>query len=435
MLRPSEREYKQVFVDAVDPDEYLIVHLRLTPPDTESVSAAAARIAILTSLGTMQPLPSESKDRCIEHAARVLAAEDDGRVTLAFPLTLIGKDEGITPLFTILFYGASFNYVKELFIEQVDFPKSFLARFSGPHFGVSGLRALLHIPKRPPVGVILKPRLGVSLDMIAKQAEESLIGGVDFVVDDELMLDREGDLAFVRRVDRLMQAVKSARNATKEFKGYFVNAASTPAKATRLARLAHEEGVSGIVVNAFTMGFGTISELVEALGGCMPVIIHNMGVGILTRSQYSRDVRRPTGVSDALIAKLSRIVGGDAVHAGISKSDWYHAEAWGTPIVALRSKLHTLRPTFAVAAGGLTVANVWENIKSLGPDVMLEAGTGILGYPGGPRKAAKAFRSLAELLRVDMDTAEANETIAKIAERDKVLERELDRADANWRKG
>lgn len=430
----DEREYKHLFVDAIDPEAYVVVHYRLQPAEGDTMAATAARLAILTSLGSLEPLPYESKERRLEYAARVLSAEDDGRVTLAFPLELIGEREGLTPLFTVLFYGASFNYVKELFIEKIDFPRQFINRFAGPRFGVDGFRTALGVFGRSPIGVILKPRLGVSLDTMAKQAKECLLGGVDFVVDDELMLDRTGDLSFARRVEKLMGIVTEASRSTGERKTYVANIASTPFKALRFAQIAHDNGVGGVLVNAFTMGFPTVAELTETLDGLMPILIHNMGVGILTRPLHSPDPRRPTGVSDALIAKLSRLVGGDAIHAGISSSAWYHNDAWGTPIIAIRSPLHSLRPSLAVAAGGLNVGNLWDNIRSLGPDVVLEAGTGLLGYPGGPRQAATAFRRLVNALRSDMKDDDARETIAKIAAKDTVLERELDRSAFGWRK-
>jgi ribulose 1,5-bisphosphate carboxylase large subunit-like protein len=347
-----------------------------------------------------------------------LSAHEDGEVKIAFPLELIGKNESLASLLTLIFYGASYNYTKELWVEWIEFPKAFVSRFRGPRFGIQGVRNYVGIQDRPLIGLILKPRLGVSLEIIASKCEESLLGGVDFIVDDELILDRDSDLSFANRITKLMKIVNKSEKSTGQPKWYVANIGSSPFKSLKYAKIAYEEGVKGLLVNAFTMGFPVIDELIENLSTPMPITIHNMGVGILTRPLIEGS-RRSTGVSDALIAKLSRLVGGDIIHAGISNSAWYHEEAWGDPIIALRANFHKILPTFAVAAGGLNIANIWDNISSLGSDVILEAGTGILGYPDGPRKGAAAFRKLVDTLNPNMTDMEAREAIGKLADNDK----------------
>ena len=51
--------------------------------------------------------------------------------------------------------------LKNLRLLDIEFPKQLLASFKGPAFGIAGIRKLLKIPKRPLVGTIIKPKLGL----------------------------------------------------------------------------------------------------------------------------------------------------------------------------------------------------------------------------------------------------------------------------------
>jgi ribulose 1,5-bisphosphate carboxylase large subunit-like protein len=85
-----------------------------------------------------------------------------------------------------------------------------------------------------------------------------------------------------------------------------------------------------------------------------------------------------------------------------------------------------MKPCFAVAEGDLTISDVWDNIYSLGPDVMLEVCSGILNYPGGPYDGAQAFLTLVENLSHRMSHEEGHDKIMEIASRDAIVRQGLD---------
>jgi ribulose 1,5-bisphosphate carboxylase large subunit-like protein len=75
----------------------------------------------------------------------------------------------------------------------------------------------------------------------------------------------------------------------------------------------------------------------------------------------------------------------------------------------------------AVAEGDLTVANLWENINSLGRDLLVEPTSGILNFPGGAAKGAAAFRLLAEELLPEMTPEIAHSTIQNLSNKNRDL--------------
>src|SRR5205823_13019085 len=133
--------------------------------------------------------------------------------------------------------------------------------FNGPHFGINGIRELFNIPLRPLIGVTIKSRFGYSLEEVAKQYRESLLGGADFIADDVLLVDPDSDLAYAKRVPLLAKIAREASLATGESKQYFANVSASPSKAIKYAKLAKAEGVGAVTVNAFTMGFAAVEEL------------------------------------------------------------------------------------------------------------------------------------------------------------------------------
>jgi ribulose 1,5-bisphosphate carboxylase large subunit-like protein len=429
MLRNDEFRALFCSADSIDLNHYVVVAYKLTPKSGIDLQQAAARIALISSVGTLEPLPFETPVQRLNSAARILQIKEPNDVSIAFPIELCGRKEGLTQLLGVLFFASEFNWVDEFWIEDVNFPRTLLDSWQGPRFGVAGIRDKFGINRRPLIGVIVKPRHGVELARIAKEARAALIGGADYIVDDELIVDPDGEMAFERRVREFVRVTIEASNETMEQKWFFANVGASPRKALGYAKLAATLGVGGLVVNTFTMGVGAIEDLASDDEITLPIITTNMGAAVVTRRQGTG-----TGFADAVFDKMSRIAGSDAVHTGISASDWY-ANAWGMPVVGVRSPLGNHKTAFVVVAGGLNTANLWQNIRALGGDLMLEAGSGILSYPKGAHVAAKAMRKMVEEFDPEMSDEAAKATTVKLS-KDRaiggVLTYFMERGEQKW---
>jgi ribulose 1,5-bisphosphate carboxylase large subunit-like protein len=416
-IDPSEVKVLLSSREEIDMEQYIVVSYRVSPRAKPplSLEEAAIRICAITSLRTLGTLPYESQAVRLQNAGRVLSVQKDtGEISIAFPLHMCSVNEGLTQLFLILVFGVEYGYADEFLVTDIELPRSFAERFRGPKFGIEGIRQLFDIPLRPLIGVSIKPRVGIPLAKIAEVCRESLMGGADFIADDMALVDPDGELTFVRRVQAL---VKVAQDAGKK-KQYFANISTSPFRALKLAEIAKNEGVGGVIVDAFTMGFPAVQELSHMVD--LPFVTTNMGLGMLNR------VDQTIGVASKVTSKISRMAGIDAIHAGTSSSECFGPEAWGPAILAFRSGFSHMKPCFAVAEGDLTISDVWDNIYSLGPDVMLEVCSGILNYPGGPYDGAQAFLTLVENLSHRMSHEEGHDKIMEIASRDAIVRQGLD---------
>jgi ribulose 1,5-bisphosphate carboxylase large subunit-like protein len=422
----TKAELRDILVerDSIEKDDFFVLKLHVVPNENLTLEEAAVRILLILTGRTMIRLPYETPDIRKRSNGHILGLDVQAKtVEIALPRQLCSAQEGLTHLFTLLCSAAEYNYTREFWVDNIDFPTPFVSAYPGPRFGIAGLRHQFgpSAQSRPLIGIIFKPRAGVPLARILPLLREALIGGCDFIADDLLLVDREGEAPFAERVQAVTRMIRELSTDLGTPKGYFVNIGTDVWKAAKLADQAIAFGASGLVLNGFTMGFGSMAELIDHVDGRVPTITANMGGGILTRPRLLTEPGKPTGVSETVISKFSRIAGADAVHAGTSASECYGGDAWGPATRALRSPFFTLKPVFAVAEGDLNIANLWENIRSLGRDVILEPTSGILAAPGGPRQAAAIFRALAARLSDDMSEEEAAKTIDAFAQENRAL--------------
>lgn len=420
-LNVARDEYEASFrsVDEIDLQEFIVIHCKLIPAEGFSLEEAAVGILLTTTLMNLKPLGYENMSARSKDRGYVLSAKDPDNVVLALPLALCSENEGLTQLYVLMTFGVEYQYAEEFWVDDIELPEKFIKRFHGPRFGIEGIRKLFQLPSRPPIGAILGPRSGISLDQIQKIAYECLIGGADFIADDLRLIDPDNELAFSKRVPSLAKIAERASIETGEKKLYVANISMSPFRSIRMLDLAKNEGVGGVIVNTFTMGFASVEEIVNQAN--VPVITAGMGESFLAREQ------QPLGVSGSVLFKLARLAGVDAIHTGTSSSECYGPEAWGQSTVAIRSGFDNLLPgCFAVAEGGVTLADVWDNIYSLGPDVIIKACAGIIDFPGGPRNGAYAFRVLAENLNFLMNQREAHDKIMEIASKDPIVKTGLE---------
>lgn len=412
----KDHELEEIFATSasIDHEEYVIVHYRIIPGEGFTIDEAAAIIAINTSLGTMKPLKYENNESRMKATAKVLftaMSGELGRVDIAYPLNLCEPAMGLTQLLSVIWYTAEYSFTSKYWIDDIDFPKSFLRHYKGPKFGIEGIRQAINIPARPILGAIIKPRDGVELAPILESSYECLIGGFDYIIDDELIVDPKGELSFENRVPKLVETARKASQETGERKWYIANINASPQRAVVYAKKAQDMGVNGLQLNAFTLGFPAFQEIAAQVDVNLPIITSNMGVAVMTRPEQF------AGASEVLISKLSRIAGADGVYSGIVGASWYNLDVFRASMASLRRSFYDFNRSFPVVAGGLNLANLGENLVAQGPDILLQAGSSVLGFPTGPRNGAMAFRAVVDNFNQHMTHEEMERKLVELGKK------------------
>lgn len=374
------------YLDFVDlkhkPENSDVICVFHVEPRGMSIEEAAGAVAAESSVGTWTELTT-TKSYVEKLAARVVSI-DGNTVKVAYPIGLFEPGNMSNILSSISGNVFGLKTIKNLRLEDADFPQEIARSFKGPKFGVEGVRNLLEVYDRPMVGTIIKPKLGLKTADHAQVAYEAWVGGCDMVKDDE-NLSSQAFNPFENRVTRTLEKRNKAEDETGEKKVYMVNITAETKEMLKRAQFVVDHGGEYVMVDILTCGFAALQTIREQ---DLDLVIHAHRAG---HAAFTKN--RKHGVSMKVIARVARIIGVDQLHAGTVVGKM--AETRNEVIEnceALKTKMGELKQVMPVASGGLHPRLVPALIKLFGKDLVIQAGGGIHGHPDGTLAGAKAMR-------------------------------------------
>jgi ribulose-bisphosphate carboxylase large chain len=396
-----------------DPNNDVIAVYRVKPAKGFTIEDAAGAVAAESSTGTWTTLyPWYNTERVKKLSGKAYYFKDlgDGSwiVRIAYPVELF--EEGNMPGLLASLAGNIFGMkrVEALRLEDIYLPEKFLRSFKGPSKGIRGVREIFKVYDRPIVGTVPKPKVGYSPDEVEKLAYEILVGGMDYIKDDENMTS-PSFCKFSERAKAIMKAIDRAEKETGERKVWFANITSDIREMEKRLKLVADYGNPYVMVDVVITGWSALTyirDLAEEYG--LAIHAHRAMHSAFTRNPYH-------GISMYVLAKLYRIIGVDQLHIGTAgvgkleggrvdviryarilrethfkpdKDDYFHLE----------QKMYHIKPAMPVSSGGLHPGNLPGVIDALGTELVLQIGGGVLGHPDGPRAGAKAVRQSLEAI-------------------------------------
>ena len=144
---------------------------------------------------------------------------------------------------------------------ELNFPKYWLQAYKGPKFGVEGTRKAAGInEKRPIVGSITKPNIGLDAKTYGKLAYETALGGIDFMKDDEAIVSPKY-CPLEDRVTETMAGIDRAKEQTGKKVLFAVNITTRQDKLLELADKAIQAGANHLMVCGPYIGYGGLPKL------------------------------------------------------------------------------------------------------------------------------------------------------------------------------
>jgi len=374
-------------------------------PDGISLEEAAGGVAAESSIGTWTELTTE-KPYIKKLAAHVYSIKNS-IIKIAYPAELFENDNMPNILSSIAGNVFGLKTLKNLRLLDITFPKTILTSFEGPQYGSDGIRKLLKIQKRPLIGTIIKPKLGLNTTDHTKVAYEAWIGGCDIVKDDENLSSQKFN-PFPDRLTKTLEARDKAQSQTGERKAYLINITADTKTMLKRAKAVEAQGGEYVMIDIITCGWSALQTL-RSQKFKLAIHAHRAGHAAFTKSPVHGIAMKP-------IATIARIVGVDQLHVGtvVGKMSETKAEVLEN-IEACTSKSSGLKPILPVASGGLHPRLVPKLMEIFGNDVIIQAGGGIHGHPEGTAAGAKAMRQAVEAtleLRSLPDYAKNNRELA-----------------------
>ena len=371
----------KIFRESVAMDRYIIADYYLQ--SKTSLKEAAWALAIGQSVGNPNVRNSWETDELFEnHSCIVLGDEEglfkrsSGHVRIAFPVANTDfETDGVSHLLCQFMGGQmDIDIVEKCHLNKVTFPEHIeKTYFKGPKYGINGIRNFTGSHDKPLFGGIVKPKIGVTSDVLLQMVKEMVEGGINFIKEDEIM-SNPACCPIEERVPLIMDYLKD-KNVI-----YSVCINCDPSHVIDRVKRVYELGANSVHIN-FWSGLGVYKSIREL---DLPLFIHFQKSGDKVLTNKNHDYH----IAWDVICDLAGLMGVDFIHAGM----------WGGYMSdneeKLRETLSVLhnRKVMPALSCGMHAGLVQAINKRFGYDYMANVGGAIHGHPGGSKRGALAIR-------------------------------------------
>jgi ribulose-bisphosphate carboxylase large chain len=349
-----------------------------TPELKERSAARVVALDILDEAVPQRSLPSAGGVQEGERVTRAL-------VTLSWPLANLGPS---LPNLVAAIAGNLFELraVSGLRLLDIRMPPAFAAAYPGPRFGIAGTRRLAGVERRPLIGTIIKPSVGLDAEATATLVAELCAAGIDFIKDDELQSD--GPICpFDERVRAVMRVIDAEADRTGKKTMFAFNLTGDLDQMRRRHDTLLANGATCLMASLNSVGLVGMIELGRFSE--LPIHAHRNGWGYLSRHPL-------LGWSYTAWQKLWRLAGADHMHVNGLQNKFSEpdesviasARACLTPMFA--DKPCTVMPVFSSGQSARQAHATYAALQST--DLLMTAGGGIMAHPDGPAAGVRSLR-------------------------------------------
>jgi len=370
----------RIYRSECDLENYFVVDYYLESKTT--LAEAAWNLAIGQSVGNPNQRNAWESDELFDkHSCIVLGEEAElrnlfkGHVSIAFPVVNTNwKEDGISHLLCQIMGGQlDIDIITKCHVDRIRFPKSIESQFNKPTFGIDGIRSFTGVHGKPLLGGIVKPKTGVSADVLLEMVKQMVDGGVNFIKEDEI-LSNPAFCSIEERVPKIMKYLDGKRVI------YSVCINSDPAYSVKRAQLVHELGGNSVHIN-FWSGLGVYKSIRDLQ---LPLFIHFQKSGDKILTNQNHDFH----ISWNVVCDLAGLMGVDFIHAGMSGG---YSTTSDLELRLAIDRLHK-RNVMPALSCGMHPGLVQSINCKFGLDYMANVGGAIHGHPMGTSGGARAMR-------------------------------------------
>jgi ribulose-bisphosphate carboxylase large chain len=293
-------------------DNYFIVDYYLEAKN--SLRDAAWNLAIGQSIGNPNNRSVwETEQMFLDHSCLILAEEQqllqrkDGKVRIAFPTANINfEEDGVSQILCYVAGGqVDILEIQKCHVLNITLPDWLEKEFSlKPAYGIDGFRKFNGVENKPFFGGIIKPKVGMSPEILLGAVKEMVESGVNFIKEDELLAN-PSHCPLESRVPLISSWLRE--NAPNVIYAFCINGDSP--YALQRANFVSENGGNAIHINVWS-GLG----IYRAIRKQNPNLwIHFQKSG----DKFFTDRRAPFHIYWPVICKIAGWSGADSIHAGM----------------------------------------------------------------------------------------------------------------------
>lgn len=349
-----------------------------------NLSEASWNLAIGQSVGNPNVRNEWETDYLFENHScfimgdqRELELRDKGIVTIAFPIINTDWDtDGISHLLCQLMGGhVDIDIITKCRLIKLELPETVTRHFLGPKFGLTGFRKLTGQYNKPLFGSIVKPKIGITPEILLEMVKQMVDGGVDFIKEDEIMSNPQ-----ICPLDRRVDIVSNylAKQSRKIVFCHTINC--DPHVLVDRVKRVHQLGGNGVHINVFS-GYGAYNSIRKL---DLPLYLHYQSSG----AKVTTDKNHRYSISWPVMCQLATLSGADTIQTGMvggySNDD---PEEIKECIDVLLSG-----NTVPALSCGMHPGLIEKVISIAGIDFLANAGGSVHGHPNGTLSGARAMR-------------------------------------------
>jgi ribulose-bisphosphate carboxylase large chain len=349
-----------------------------------TLKEAAEALAIGQSIGNPSVRSKyETPEMMQNHSAKVVIRDPSdlekaktGVVEIAWPYRNIDwYADGIAHLMCTVMGGQmDIDIIQQCHWIDIDVDKT-KTGWKGPSYGLTGFREHVQSFDKPLLGTIVKPKTGLTPEILKDIVQQMVDGGVDFIKEDEIM-SNPACLTLNQRID----IVQPILDRSKTVYCYCIN--SDPHTLMDKARTVSSRGGMGVHIN-FWSGMGAYKAIRDEDNGTF-IHFQKSGDKVLT-SKYNA-----YRIEWSVLCKLAGLIGCDTIHAGMygGYMDMGYEELKNIQNVCLEQNMV---PAFSC---GMTKELIPGIREKFGNDWMANVGGAIHTHPSGIEVAVKELRAV-----------------------------------------
>jgi len=338
-LNEKQQRYTNLSLPNPKNGEYLLCVFHFVPGKDLNVLQAATEIAAESSTGTNFAVQTETD---FSHEMNALVYKLDLKkelVWIAYPWRLFDRGGNVQNILTYIVGNVlGMKQINALKLLDVWFPPAMLEQYDGPSYTLDDMKKYLGIKKRPVLGTIIKPKMGLTSAEYAEVCYDFWAGGGDFVKNDEPQANQDF-CPYDKMVAHVKEAMDKAVKETGKKKVHSFNVSApdfdTMIERCELIRNAgFESGSYAFLIDGITAGWMAVQTLRRRYPDVF-IHFHRAAHGAFTRPE------NPIGFTVLVLSKFARLAGASGIHtgtAGVGKMK-------GTPeddIIPAKNILHLL---------------------------------------------------------------------------------------------
>lgn len=367
----------------IDKEKYFIATYKME--SSENIREAAWALAIGQSVGNPSVRNEWETEELFEnHSAIIIGDEDVLRmsskafVRIAFPVANTDwETDGISHMLCQLMGGhVDIDIIQSCRLVHLDLPESVTKHFLGPKYGLSGMREYTGQFDKPLLGGIVKPKIGVTPEILLEMVKQMVDGGVDFIKEDEIMVNPV-ICPLEKRVDMIANYLSKTNSKVVFCHTVNCDPHILVDRVTRISEL----GANGVHINVWS-GYGVYNSIRKLN---LPLFLHFQSSG----AKVTTDRQHRFSISWEVMCQLATLMGADTIQTGMVGGGYANDDE--AEVLRCINILRTGNTVPALSCGfhpGLV-----EKVTSLvGDDFLINAGGAIHGHPNGTTAGALAMR-------------------------------------------